>query len=229
MDLPKTYPKFVTIEGVEGSGKTTLKRNFIRKARQESLFNEDGAIFLREPGGCPPSEAIRGVLLNPELEITPTTELLLYLAARASSIEQDYLPRLHSGKWVFCDRFHDSTIAYQAFGRELGGTNLEKATNLFYSHMSCHPGKTYLIDLDPVIGFERLNRTGKDPDRIEAVPLEFHQKVRAGYLVAAERDPKRIMVIDGDRSPEKILEDVYEDFIRYMYSVYTDYPTQPQS
>ena len=183
---------FVTFEGIEGSGKTT----------QIGLLSEYLAgkavphVVTREPGGTPLADEIRGLLLaRREERVFPETELLLYEAARAQHVRAVILPSLSSGKAVLADRFSDATSAYQGFSRGIDAARIE-GLNAFAAG-GLLPDLTLLFDIDPEDGFRRLYGRGRQADRMESETIEFHRKVREGYLRLQAAEPDRIVRIDG--------------------------------
>jgi dTMP kinase len=185
---------FISFEGVEGSGKTT-QIALLRDALAEMGLD---VYLTREPGGDPVAESIRSVLLSSDREITPISELLLFLAARAQVTAKIIRPALESGKTVLCDRYIDSTAAYQGHAR---GNDLDSVYRL--NEMATGgltPDLTILLDLDPGRGLARQG----DRNRMEAEPLEFHRKVRQGFLEEARKNPTRFRVIDAAQTPESV-------------------------
>ncbi len=152
------------------------------------------AVHTREPGGPPAAERIREVLLDPGLDGDPLTELMLYLAARASNVSQVVRPALDKGRHVVCERFSDATLAYQVWGRGLPEDPVREADRLATGGLV--PDLTILLDLDPEEGFRRLGRQKRQLDRIENETLEFHRRVRTGYLELASSS-KRFFTIDA--------------------------------
>lgn len=194
---------FITIEGGEGCGKSTLS-----KALAEVLKKRGYSVHLtREPGGTPLSEKIRQLILHPEkgMKICDRAELLLFLAARAQHIEEVLLPELRAGHLVICERFHDSTIAYQGCARYLGVHDVESLCKLASGKLEAD--FTLLLDIDPKEGLKRVSegRLG-GLDRMEEEALQFHQEVRQGFLHLADHNPHRICIIDGSLSEAKVLE-----------------------
>ena len=182
---------FITIEGVEGSGKSTQ----VEKLRMFIEGRGHKVDTTREPGGVPIAEAIREVLLNPNhTAMAPITELLLYEAARAQHVAQRIRPALDSGTWVICDRFADSTTAYQGAGRGLPLSDLANLHALATAGLE--PDLTILIDLAAEEGLRRAARDHVS-DRIEREAIDFHRRVREEFLRLAETHPTRIKTVDG--------------------------------
>jgi len=191
---------FITLEGPEGSGKSTQIKNITELLEGMGL----NPIILREPGATEIGEAIRAILLHLKVkEMAPQTELMLYLAARAQIVHEKIRPALKSGQVVICDRFEDSTLAYQGFGRGLSVEQILEASRLVRGELK--PNLTFLLDLDPELGFKRIKR-GKD--RMEKEPLAFHKKVRKGFLALAKLEPKRFCVIDARQRPEQVFDQI---------------------
>ena len=193
---------FITVEGTDGSGKTTQISNM--KEHLVSLGCE--VLLTREPGGTRISESIRSVILDPEYtEMSNTTELLLYSAARAQLVEQVIKPSIGKCVTVICDRYVDSFYAYQGFGREVGYELLENITNIAIN--GTMPDITFFFDLDPEIGLKR-RFAATESDRIENEVMEFHRKVHTGYKMLAARYPDRIKTIDAAKPVEEVWRDV---------------------
>jgi len=196
--------KFITIEGVEGSGKTTqatLLSDYLRKQAID-------VVETREPGGTEAGEKIRQILLSPTLStLTVITELLLFLAARAQQVADVIAPALKSGKWVVCDRFSDATLAYQGHGRGID-INTIRIINDFATG-GLKPDLTILLDLDVEIGIRRAVRAKREfaesgnGDRMERENKDFHRRVREGYLELAGSEPDRVKIIPVSGSIEE--------------------------
>ena len=182
---------FITFEGVEGSGKSSRCRNLLKALRTTGCET----VFTREPGGPDVSERIRSVLLDPELEVPPLTELMLYFAGRAANVDLVVRPALSGGAVVLCDRYSDATLAYQGYGRRLPMDEIRASNHLATGGLI--PDLTVLMDLDPEEGFRRMNISGRTLDRIEMEKLDFHRRVRDGYLELAAGEPDRFLVVDG--------------------------------
>lgn len=187
---------FITVEGGDGSGKTT-QLSFIRSYLEER--GED-VLFTREPGGTPISEKIRTLILDPaNKEMDPMTEALLYAASRAQLVNEVIRPALQAGKIVVCDRYVDSSIAYQGYARGLGDSVLN--INGF-AIGDCVPDATILIKVDPARSRARIDAASMD--RMEQENMRFHQKVYEGYLALEKAYPDRIIGIDGEQSIEAV-------------------------
>jgi dTMP kinase len=196
---------FITFEGLDGSGKSTqisILKNYL----------EDKGIKVyvtREPGGTEVGERIRSILLDPDLTLKPWTEAFLYIGSRVENTEK-IKKKLQEGFWVICERYMDSTIAYQGYGRGLPINILSDLNRIATSNLIPHI--TFLIDIDP---YKSLSRK-KNFDRIERESLEFYDKVRKGYLEIAEREKERFVVISGERS----IEEIRKDIISYLERKY---------
>ena len=194
--------KLITFEGAEGSGKSTQ----IRGAAAYLKRKGHSVLLLREPGGTRVSEAIREIILNKEFkEMRRETELLLYLAARAQIVREKIEPALEKGKIVICDRFEDSTLAYQGFGRKMPVNSILAVSKMFVRGLLA-PDLTFLLDIDPRIGMKRGGRH----DRIERESYLFHQKVRRGFLTLAKKNPKRFVVINSALNIETVSRKIRE-------------------
>jgi dTMP kinase len=188
--------KFVTFEGSEGSGKSTQ----IKAAENYLLEKGQDVLVLREPGGTLIGEEIREILLQTDkTEMSNECETFLYMAARAQLVKEMILPALHDGRIVICDRFLDSTVAYQGYGHGID-VNLIKDMDHFATE-GIEPHLTFLFDLNVEEGFARINRP---KDRIELRSINYHNRVRSGYIKIAREEPERIKVIDASDSPAEI-------------------------
>lgn len=196
----RTYPRFITLEGGEGAGKSTVL------AALRELLHETGSevVSTREPGGTPLAEQIRGLLLDTHHE-TPTidTELLLMFAARAQHVRETILPALERGAWVISDRFTDASYAYQGAAR--GGDPLFIA-ELERRVVGIAPALTLLLDVPVAIGLQRARGRGA-ADRIEGERDDFFERVREGYLARANVEPRRFRVVDATQSPQAVAAD----------------------
>lgn len=189
---PKPYEGlFITLEGGEGCGKTSV----CERLSQELQKRGYRVVKTREPGGTPLSEHIRTLLLNPHSDflIGAKAELLLFLAARAQHVEESILPALREGKIVLCERFNDSTIAYQGCARGLGCEFVEELCHLAMET----PDFTLLLDIDPSEGMCRKKQQKPDTDRFENEDLQFHREVRQTFLHLADEHSDRVAVLDA--------------------------------
>lgn len=193
---------FITLEGVEGCGKTTQ----IEALERFLALRGHEVVRTREPGGTPISEAIRAIVLDPRhASMSPTAELLLYEAARAQHVAELIRPALVAGKMVVCDRFADSTTAYQGAGRGILPADVQPLHTLATSGLM--PDLTLVLDLPAEEGLRRAARA-RGKDRMEREPLDFHRRVREAFLDLARREPGRIKVVDGTRSRDSVEHDI---------------------
>jgi dTMP kinase len=196
---------FISVEGIEGSGKTTHAMHMVRFL----IDNGHNCVITREPGGTRIGEKIRAILLDPlSKDMDPLTELLLYTADRAQHINEYILPLLSEGKMVLCDRYYDATMAYQGFARGLNIGLIEKMHKLLFENLK--PDITLLLDLPPEIGLERAwkqinngNRISKET-RFEEERISFHKRVREGYLELARLEPERFRIIDASKDEHEV-------------------------
>ncbi len=196
--------KFIVFEGIDGSGKTT----------QIDLLAEDlrgrgfTVLSTREPGGTRVGESIREILLNPAYgELVPRAEALLYAAARAQHVAQIIVPALREGSVVLCDRFLDSSLAYQGFGRGIDVGLLVRINEPATAGLV--PDLTIILDFGIEDGLGRISQSGRAADRIEREARAFHLKVRSGYLALAAREPNRYSVINANRPVVQVYADVF--------------------
>jgi dTMP kinase len=196
---------FITLEGIEGSGKTT------QISRLVEFFEDRGieCVTTRQPGGTRIGENIRSILLDPaNSALEPLAELLLYMADRAQHINELIRPALQNGKTVVCDRYFDATLVYQGFARGLNIELIGQLHQLLFDDLK--PDVTLLLDLSPQVGLERawqqLNtgqRSGNE-SRFESETVAFHEKVRAGYLELARLEPDRVKIIDAAQTQDQV-------------------------
>lgn len=190
--MPENYTgTFVTLEGPEGAGKTTQLKQL---SKQLDILGIDH-IVTRDPGGTPLGRQIRRILLNPENPVNPMTELLLYQADRAQHVGEVIMPALKEGKLVLCDRYTDSTMAYQGYARGIDFGVIEDLNQVATGGL--RPELTILFDLESSEGLSRLHPGGHD--RLEREALEFHHKVRDGYHQLAKKEPERWKTIDASK------------------------------
>ncbi len=193
----------ISVEGSDGSGKSTQLQNIIAYLQQKQV----DLVVTREPGGTTLSEAIRALLLDATYtEMTAKTEMLLYAASRAQHVEQKIMPALQQGKVVVTDRFTDSSIAYQGYGRELGDM-VEKVNEIATG--GCQPDLTIFLDLPPQQGILRKRQEQNHTmDRLELEKLAFHEKVYAGYQALYQKQPNRICCIDASQNVENVFAQI---------------------
>ncbi|MEO0096498.1 MAG: dTMP kinase [candidate division WOR-3 bacterium] len=199
----------ITFEGIERCGKTTQAKLLYEYLKQKGI----PCILVHEPGGTKIGEEIRKILLDKKnIKMSPKTEFFLYLAARAQLLAEIIFPSLQEGKVVICDRFSDSTLAYQGGGRNL---SLEKISQINrYATDKLKPNLTILIDIPVSISQERIKKEEKD--RLEKEDEEFHKRVRNTYLFLAKRAPKRIKIFEGDKSIEDLHLEIRTKVIQFL-------------
>lgn len=208
---------FITIEGPDGAGKST-QIDFIKRYFEDKNIEP---IFTREPGGTDISEQIRGIILDKKnTAMDYMTEALLYAAARAQIVSQLINPALEAGKVVVCDRFIDSSIAYQGYGRELG----EKVEIINgYAVDGCMPDLTLLLKVDSERGIKRIeggDSNRQDKDRMECEEISFHKKVLYGYVALEKKYPNRIKGIDGSKTIEEVSSKIKEELDKLLEEKY---------
>lgn len=197
---------FVTVEGVEGAGKSTLMNMLVRE------FERRGLPFVRtrEPGGCGLGAKLRPILLDVSSTLDSRAELFLFLADRAQHVAEVIRPALERGEWVLCDRYADSTIAYQGYGRGMDADRLQELND--HATGGLWPERTLLLDLPVEQGLQRARaRNGREglslsEGRFEAEEIAFHQRIRQGFLSRAARWPERFRVLDAELPPEDLLK-----------------------
>ncbi len=193
---------FITFEGIDGCGKSTqlkLTNNYLKKLR----FKPE---ILREPGSTILSEKIRKILLNKNIKINPISELMLYVAARAELVENIIGPALDKGKIILCDRFYDSTTAYQGFGRGIDTTVIDKMNRLAVGKYKPH--LTFIIDIDYPTSLERMKKMNKVADRLESESKAFFTRVRNGFREISHRNKKRVVLLNGKKTIDEIFDEV---------------------
>ena len=191
---------FVTLEGIEGSGKSTLARRLSEKLGDE-------AVVTKEPGGTPIGRAVRQALLDPANEgMTSMAELLLYFADRAQNVAQIVRPGLAAGRAVFCDRYVESSLAYQGYGRGLPKEQILALAELATGGL--RPDLIVLIDVPVEVGLQRVSRRGEH-DRLESEQQAFHERVRRGYFELMEAEPARWLLLDGAQEPETVFDSLW--------------------
>lgn len=199
---------FITLEGVEGAGKTTQIHRLA-----EAL---DGDVLVtREPGGTPVSEQVRNIFLT-EANLSATTELLLIAAARAQHVTELVLPSLNSGRIVICDRFSDATVAYQGFRKGINLKLIEQVNRIATGGLV--PDITFVLDLPPEIGLQRKRDSDEPLTRLELETLESHKKVREGYLAVAKAEPQRVKLINAILDVDTIHQHLVNEIKKRMQS-----------
>ena len=208
---------FITIEGPDGSGKTTALQQVVPRLQQE--MNRK-VVATREPGGSPIAEKIRSLILDPShTDMDSRTEALLYAASRRQHLIEKVLPVLESGDVIFCDRFVDSSIAYQGYARGIGEEGIREINQ--FATEGIEPDVTLYIDVPAEVGIQRIhaNLDEREYNRLDQEKLAFHEKVRAGYQQLAKANPERIVVVDGTMSREEVAESCYQ-IIKNRYPSY---------
>ncbi len=203
---------FITFEGPEGVGKTTVIQMIAKRLTEKNI----DVLATREPGGIEIAEKIRTIILNPEhTAMDERTEALLYAAARSQHYFEKVRPALDAGKLVICDRFIDSSLAYQGFARGIGVDEVLSINEFAIGKKL--PDLTILFDLAPEVGLARIYATdNREVNRLDVESLPFHQKVREGYLQLVERYPERIHVVNADQDIESVVEDVWLLLLKAM-------------
>ena len=197
--------RFITFEGGEGGGKSTQVRRLAERLRALG----ETVIETREPGGSPAAEDIRQLLVHGDPNRwDPVTELLLHFAARREHLRSTVQPALEQGRWVLCDRFVDSTMAYQGYGHGLGREAVLSLQTLVVGDLK--PDLTLMLDLAPEQGLARAGSRNSGGDRYERMDAAFHERLRAGFLDIAARDPERCVVIDADQEETAVAEAVWQ-------------------
>lgn len=197
---------FITLEGADGCGKTT-QLNLLKEYLTSKGYE---IVVTREPGGKGLGEKLREILLNYDGEVSDRCEAFLYLADRAQNIDTIIKPAINSGKIVLCDRHTDSSVAYQGYGREQNIDNINMLNELAVNGV--HPNLTIVFDIDTETSMARV---GAEKDRLESAGIEFHKRVRNGYLEIAKKNPQRIKVVDASQT----IEDVQRDVIKIIEGV----------
>lgn len=201
---------FITLEGPEAGGKST------QVSRLKELLEAKGIRYTitREPGGTRIGDRLREILLDPDSKLASKTEILLYAASRAQLVDEVIRPALARGEVVICDRYVDSSIAYQAYGAVEDVDEVSQINKIATSGLL--PDRTYLLDLPVEITQQRLLKRGSSPDRIEQRSLLYHQRVRQGYLTLARLEPDRIMIVDATQTKQNIFSMIKRDFLRLL-------------
>lgn len=204
---------FITIEGPDGAGKTSIQKEAAKMLHEEGFHFE----LTREPGGIDIAEQIREIILDPKnTAMDARTEALLYAASRRQHLAEKVIPYLDKGINVLCDRFVDSSLAYQGFGRGIGVDQVYQMNQ--FAIQDTMPDLTLFLLLEPEIGLDRINKN-RDPgevDRLDMEKIDFHKKVYEAYCEIAKKYPNRIKVIDASNSFEEVLEDTVKEIRKYL-------------
>ena len=195
--------RFITFEGGEGSGKSTQI-----KILKNKLSKKHKVIVTREPGGTTEAELIRKLLVKGKSnKWSGTTEVLLNFTARKDHVDKIIIPNLKNGKWVLCDRFSDSTLAYQGYGRNVSENLIRNLNRSLINNLK--PSLTILLDIDPNVGLGRSKKRNNNELRYENMPLNYHKKIRNAYLDIARKNKKRIKIIDASLDKDSISEIIW--------------------
>jgi len=204
---------FITFEGGEGAGKSTQIEELGTRLRAAGNL----PVITREPGGSPGAEEIRNLLVEGEPNRwSALTELLLMFAARADHIEKTIIPALQAGKWVICDRFFDSSTAYQGYARGVDLQTLDLLNEKIVGDY--RPSMTFILDIEPRIGLDRASQRVSAADRFENFSLEFHEKIRMGFKEIAQKEPERCHLIDASQAQKDIAEQIWQ-IVRARYDL----------
>lgn len=206
--------RFITFEGGEGSGKSTQ----ISKLVEYMKANDLPVVQTREPGGTQLGDEVRRILLQIDgAPTSPEAELYLFLASRVQHVREIIQPTIAQGSWVVSDRYHDSTIAYQGYARNLL-EGMEHIVDSAYRQMNTHPGLTFFLDINPKKGLERVAQRAGENTRFDDEELAFHYRLREGFLNLANKEPHRIQVIDAAQPLEEVTQNVLKVFEEYRTS-----------
>ncbi len=200
--------KFITFEGADGAGKTT-QIDFVKEFLSE---NNIEFVTTREPGAGKLGEKIRDILLNYDGDIAPLSELLLYMADRAQHVENFIRPNLMAGKIVLCDRYIDSSVAYQGFARGLNIEQIKSLNNIATNNLT--PDITFLFDIETQTAMQRV---GNNKDRMEKEGIEFHKKLCEGYRILAKENPDRFVIIDANKSVEEVKKQTLTELKKHLF------------
>ena len=202
--------KFITVEGIEGAGKTTCMQTIAKQLTQQNILVEQ----TREPGGTPLGEALRDLLLgHQQTNMAADTELLLLFAARAEHIQQRIRPALTAGQWVLSDRFTDASYAYQGAGRGIETARITELTD--WVQQGLKPDLTLLLDIPVAVGLQRAKQRST-PDRFEIEAQAFFKRVREGYLQRAEQEPDRVIVINANQPIQQVRAAIHQAIERFL-------------
>ncbi|MGL4948533.1 MAG: dTMP kinase [Mycoplasma sp.] len=202
-------PLFISFEGPDGSGKSTIAKLFYNHL----INNNSKAILTREPGGTNSvvAECIRNVVLdNKDFNIVPRTEALLFAASRAQHVEEIIIPSINDGMTVICDRYLDSSLAYQGHARGLGIDNVLQINQ--FAIQNTMPDITFFIDVSADVGMQRIKQANRETNRLDEELMIMHKKAYEGYQILINRYPERFIVIDGSNDIETVLNDVIKQY-----------------
>ncbi|MCY1591284.1 dTMP kinase [Staphylococcus pettenkoferi] len=204
--------KFITFEGPEGSGKTTVIREITQRLESEGWE----VVVTREPGGVKTGEDIRKILLEGEA-IDDRSEALLFAASRREHLVNKVLPALREGKVVLCDRYIDSSLAYQGYARGIG---VEEVCSINeFAINGLYPDLTLYLDIRASVGIQRINDNQRTQNRLDREKLDFHEKVVEGYRQIIHNEPNRFAVINAEQSIEEVVNSAYESIIKYLEKI----------
>ncbi len=203
--IPSDAPpagRFITLEGGEGAGKSTQAALLAEALKARGL----SVLLTREPGGAPGAEVLRGLLLSGQTQWSAPAETMLHFAARAEHVERTVRPALAAGNWVVCDRFADSTMAYQGYGQGADRVMIAALTGL----VGLLPDRTLILDVSPFVAASRRRGRGGVADRYEREEAAFHARVRDGFLAIAAREPQRCALVNADGSQDEVHASILE-------------------
>ncbi|MCY1565751.1 dTMP kinase [Staphylococcus pettenkoferi] len=204
--------KFITFEGPEGSGKTTVLHEIAQRLESEGWE----VIVTREPGGVKTGEDIRKILLEGEA-IDDRSEALLFAASRREHLVNKVLPSLRDGKIVLCDRYIDSSLAYQGYARGIGVEEVRSINEFAINGL--YPDLTLYLDIRAAVGIQRINDNQRAQNRLDQEKLDFHEKVVEGYRQIIHNEPNRFAVINAEQSIEEVVNSAYESIIKYLEKI----------
>lgn len=204
--------KFITFEGPEGSGKTTVIREITQRLESEGWE----VVVTREPGGVKTGEDIRKILLEGEA-IDDRSEALLFAASRREHLVNKVLPALREGKVVLCDRYIDSSLAYQGYARGIGVEEVRSINEFAINGL--YPDLTLYLDIRASVGIQRINDNQRTQNRLDREKLDFHEKVVEGYRQIIHNEPNRFAVINAEQSIEEAVNSAYESIIKYLEKI----------
>ena len=195
---------FITFEGCEGTGKSSQLKLLVNTLKKTSIK----FIATREPGGAKEGESIREILLTHRLPIQPVCETRLHMAARYQNLKKVIFPALKSGKWVLCDRYTDSTIAYQGYGHGVGPQKIKKISKIAFGDLE--PDITFILDMPAKKALKRAKLRKIDFNRYERMGISFHNKVRRAFLKIAKKDSKGCFVLNAEKDRKEIHQEIKE-------------------